>query len=284
MVIFKGIFTEEYNCEITLEELEIFYQILLPLYKFSILVQKTNASIMVVYPSILLILNSSLPKLNLDGEYNIFRNQLIATITSKFKLEMESDMYLVAAVLNTSSLHLWYNAEFGKIHFKNGINKLTALFISLFAKSSENKNTEVSSAISSNHSSQAKSDDDMDLFNSLVDVEKVASNIDKTNVVSFQLSLEIDKEVKEFTLILTETSFKKLCTRQFWIKYQLRMPNLYKLFLYFMTISASSAIIERYFSICGVVCKQRSSNISEETIITRSMLKVNMSHLEDLFN
>ena len=108
----------------------------------------------------------------------------------------------------------------------------------------------------------------------------MSTNNDKNDHVSLQLSLEIDKEVTEFSLILSQTNFSKISTRQFWSKYKLSMPNLYKLFLYVLTISASSAIIERYFSICGVVCKQRASNISKETIIMRSMLKVNMAHLE----
>lgn len=166
---------------------------------------------MVIYPSILLILNSSLPKLSLDGVYNVFRNQLIATITSKFKHEMESDMYLVAAVLNTSSLHLWYNAEFGNMHFKKGINKLTAVYLSIFVNQNKTNNGEIISTTSSNQSSQTKSDgeEDIDLFNSLVKVKKTASNIEKQSLVSLQLSNEVDKEVKDFTLILSETKFRK---------------------------------------------------------------------------
>ena len=108
IIVLNGIFNENYKCDISLEELEVFYQILQPLYKFSNLAQKTDASIMVVFPSILLILNSSLPRLNLKDEYNVFRNNLIYCIQSKSERELNSDIYLAAAVLNTGSLHLWY--------------------------------------------------------------------------------------------------------------------------------------------------------------------------------
>ena len=38
----------------------------------------------------------------------------------------------------------------------------------------------------------------------------------------------------------------------------------------------SSAFIERFFSICGVVCTRRATNMKADLIIKRSMLKSNI--------
>ena len=103
-------------------------------------------------------------------------------------------------------------------------------------------NIETPSLPSSNHSSQAKSDNDIDFLDSLIEFEKISKMI-----MFLCNSLEIDKEVTEFSLILSRKNFAKISTRQFWSKYKLTLSNLYKLFFCVLTISAS---------ISGVVCKQ----------------------------
>ena len=49
-----------------------------------------------------------------------------------------------------------------------------------------------------------------------------------------------------------------------------------------LNIPSSSASIERFFSICGVICTQRRGNMDPDTIIKRSMLKVNVTLLEEM--
>lgn len=61
-------------------------------------------------------------------------------------------------------------------------------------------------------------------------------------------------------------------------------PNLFKLYVRFSSIPASSAFIERFFSICGVVCKQRAGNSSDDLLITRSFLKCNIEILNEMNN
>ena len=45
---------------------------------------------------------------------------------------------------------------------------------------------------------------------------------------------------------------------------------------------ASSACIERFFSIFGVICSKRMGNKSEELIIEEAFVKVNLKLLQDM--
>lgn len=69
-------------------------------------------------------------------------------------------------------------------------------------------------------------------------------------------------------------------TGEFWQNNKKILPNLYDLMLMLLNIPPSSAHIERYFSICGVICDQRSTNIKDELIIARSLLKVNIEIID----
>ena len=68
----------------------------------------------------------------------------------------------------------------------------------------------------------------------------------------------------------------------FWIENGNKFPFLRKLALILLNVPASSAFIERYYSICGNVCKKRCGNFSPDTIIYRSMLKANIHLLDGL--
>jgi len=50
-----------------------------------------------------------------------------------------------------------------------------------------------------------------------------------------------------------------------------------------LNIQSSSAFVERFFSICGIICKKRASNMKNKLIIMRSMMKANF-HLLNEFN
>ena len=62
------------------------------------------------------------------------------------------------------------------------------------------------------------------------------------------------------------------------------MPILFKTAMILLNISASSAFIERFFSICGVVCEARRERQSDDMIICRCMLKANIQNLLKLKN
>ena len=95
---------------------------------------------------------------------------------------------------------------------------------------------------------------------------------------------ELDKEIN--FLIKTVGNSANIETvmssADFWIGHMKTMPKLYDLSLVILNIPASSAMLERFFSITGIICDKRRMNMTSDLIIKRCMLKGNMSLLSDL--
>ena len=73
-----------------------------------------------------------------------------------------------------------------------------------------------------------------------------------------------------------------ISTKRFWLRYKSALPNLFKLALKLLNIQASTAFIERFFSICGIICSDKNSNINDKTIVMRSILKANIDTFNEL--
>ena len=95
---------------------------------------------------------------------------------------------------------------------------------------------------------------------------------------------KIENEINDLRKTLLEEMFIKdsTSTVQFWRKYNFKFPHMSKLALLLSTIQSSSAFIERFFSVCGVVCKPRASNMKDDLIISRSILKANIKILDSI--
>jgi len=106
---------------------------------------------------------------------------------------------------------------------------------------------------------------------------------------------ELDKEIKDFSIFLhSEKSLKEITsTKFFWCvsyekinltssKHSSKFVRLRELSRVLLNISSTSAFIERFFSIAGIISKIRSPNMSANLIATRSMLKSNIEILEEL--
>lgn len=95
---------------------------------------------------------------------------------------------------------------------------------------------------------------------------------------------EIENEINDFWKTILEEMLKKdsTSTVQFWRKHSIKFSHMSKQALLLSTIQSSSAFIERFFSVCGVVWKPRASNMKDDLIIKRSMLKVNTKILDSL--
>jgi hypothetical protein len=87
---------------------------------------------------------------------------------------------------------------------------------------------------------------------------------------------EIENEINDFWKTILEEMLKKdsTSTVQFWMKHSIKFPHMSKLALLLSTIQSTSAFIERFFSVCGVVWKPMASNMKDDLIIKRSILKV----------
>jgi hypothetical protein len=68
----------------------------------------------------------------------------------------------------------------------------------------------------------------------------------------------------------------------YWLQNQSKFRKLSELYFLLNSIPASSAYIERFFSISGIVCDQKRMTMEDDLIIHRSMLKAKMKVLDIL--
>ena len=96
-------------------------------------------------------------------------------------------------------------------------------------------------------------------------------------------NFEVKKKLK-FANLLKESNFKQsnFTNKQFWIKFMQRFPHLTQLAIVLTNIPCSSALVERFFSIYGIVCKKQSLAMNDDLIITRCLLKPNIQLLNEL--
>jgi hypothetical protein len=116
-----------------------------------------------------------------------------------------------------------------------------------------------------------------------------ASQEETTEVASkeakfFKKQQEIEKEIISYSDLLSDPKIIKntKSTSEFWKKNRRNFLNLYQLQTILLNIPASSAFIERFFSISGIVSDIKRLAMKDELIIMRSMTKANMSILREL--
>lgn len=61
-----------------------------------------------------------------------------------------------------------------------------------------------------------------------------------------------------------------------------KFPKISSLARVLLNIPVSSAFVERFFSIAGIITKKRSDNMSPKLICARSLLKANVSLLKEM--
>jgi len=105
-----------------------------------------------------------------------------------------------------------------------------------------------------------------------------------TNNFLFLIEKQLEAEIVIFTEFISNSeNLKNLnSSNLFWQKNVLEIPKLGDLYLLLSNIPSTSAYIERFFSIAGLVCDKRRLQMSDDLIECRSMLKANMSQLEEL--
>jgi hypothetical protein len=99
------------------------------------------------------------------------------------------------------------------------------------------------------------------------------------------LLIQVQNEVSIFRKILIDEDMLAedcISTRRFWLKHKSLLPYLFFLTKKLLNIQASSAFVERFFSICGIICSVKNTNMKDDTIIMRSILKANMDTLDAL--
>ena len=92
---------------------------------------------------------------------------------------------------------------------------------------------------------------------------------------------EIDLEIHEYAKELRNINEMKSSTN-YWLQNQSKFRKLSELYFLLNSIPASSAYIERFFSISGIVCDQKRMTMEDDLIIHISMLKAKMKFLDIL--
>ena len=184
-------------------------------------------------------------------------------------------MYQVAALLNTSNLYLWFRMSFSQQCIKTGLTELATVALQ-FGKNRKPE-LETNSMSSSETMSSMNSESDNLLLKMM---SQKREEIHSEGYEWMLKSTEAEKQTLEFITIIRESNLKKLkSTKSFWCEHKTSLPILFELANILLNIPSSSAFVERYFSMCGVVCKQRAGNMDPDLIITRSMLKSNLKLL-----
>ena len=127
----------------------------------------------------------------------------------------------------------------------------------------------------------AKSDSSDYFFGSFSD-EKQDKILNQENLQRESIQIEINAFPVKIRNELSNAN--STTTKLFWQNNALEFPSLREIAIILLNIQSSSAFIERFFSICGVVCTRRATNMKADLIIKRSMLKSNIDILDHLNN
>lgn len=198
--------------------------------------------------------------------------ETILLLRSGINYEIKSDMYSVAALLNVSKLNIWYKRKdclYIRRSASLNLLKIREIFDKTKEDTQHNNNTQ-------DNSNNSDSDDSLAAF--LKD-DNYQENIELDSEVKLT---HIDNEKIEFFNLIEEKNLQTSSTKIFWMKNKIVLPYLKALAENLLNIPSSAAYIERYYSLCGNVCKTKCGNMGKNQIITRSLLKANMKILNDL--
>lgn len=129
----------------------------------------------------------------------------------------------------------------------------------------------------------AKSDASDNGFFNFLDA-KEENSFNPTDAILVRLESQLREEISKFRSMITNIALIKTVnsTRRFWNSYGVEMPILRKLFQICLSIPSSSSFIERFFSICGLVCNQRNGRSDVELIRCRSLMRANVKILQEM--
>ena len=186
---------------------------------------------------------------------------------------MKSEIYAVASMLNISKLKIWYKRP-DCLYIKQASALKLLDVLNVFEKKVEDL-VQVETQ-TKNTSFISDSDDSLAGF---LEDDNIQNNDELLGEVK-QMNLETEKI--EFIRLIDENKMESTSTRKFWLKNKSKFPFLKNLAEILLNIPSSSAFIERYYSLCGIICKQRCGNMTSKQIIERSLLKANIKTINEM--
>jgi hypothetical protein len=168
---------------------------------------------------------------------------------------------------------------FSKKIIDSGLASLKTSFIRLVGFEST---AQLEPTLSSTPLTSKSTDLNANYFFNLCNMNRSDAEIEN-EAENFIFNNELDKEINIFAKILSDDNqiMNIHSSRLFWKKTQ-SLNKLKELAIILSNICSSSAFIERFFSIAGIICESRRMNMKDDLVINRSLLKANMTLLKEL--
>jgi hypothetical protein len=218
-------------------------------------------------------------KMSENINYRTICQRFISSFKYKFHDELESSIYSVAALLNTSKLRFWYDKKFSEENVDIATRELINVAFT-FIKTNINEKVKTKKL---NTKEEAHSDSDQEDDDLIFKFFKDDTHKDKNQTIPNLSSIQILRNEKEnfFNLLSREEETNKT-SKAFWNDNKKKLPNLFKVAQFVLTVPASSAFVEGFFSLWGVC--EKLDYMSDELIAKRSFLKCNLKILNELSN
>ena len=101
-----------------------------------------------------------------------------------------------------------------------------------------------------------------------------------------EFQIKLNDELEKYKLLLYAKGKSIInttkSTSSFWREKSEKLPMLAKLAEILLNINSSSASVERYFSICGLVQNKRACNSDTQFFISKCVLRANLNILTEL--
>ena len=290
-----GFFDSSYQCPIARQEIEKYLQILKPCYLFSLFVQRSDSTISQLIPLLGIVL-SELQSFALEHEDSEFRSDLMANIKFKFKEEIKMPIYYVAALLDVAYYKAWSRMVFADSLIKKAIESIDEVFKNLILPLEISKQAEIRNKTNQQPTTNHQEGQNAGVSQFLMIASSGAAYLaNKPNQLTEQsIFLKLSEEKREFLKYLqtindedpytfiSQSISQPVVSSEYWFRKKTELPYLYSLASCLFSIPISSAFIERFFSITGVISTQRRCNMATESLCDRSLLRSNSNFLEDL--
>lgn len=216
-------------------------------------------------------------------------------IRLNFTIALFSHLCKVASIMKISSLHLWVGRPYSRGFRTKALECMLDVSVQFLFEGSPSSDDDQAEAAANNLTTadtpvspiattpnSASGSFMRDFFTDLPHNQEQEEQNNEYKL--FLLKEKIKKEVEYYTLKISDPNFKskKLSTKKFWSSHVGSLPNLRKLAIILLNINSSSAFIERFLSICGVICNQRNGNMKDDIVELRSLLKANIEILRTL--
>jgi len=192
-------------------------------------------------------------------------------------------IFKAASILRVGALKKWIKRSYAEGYLKKGLESLKAVCTEFIFKECQNEQNDHSKDKIGEEKNTISSPNNFDYLDTQFFVSQDESQV-RNESLAYKRDKELEAEIIFFSAILGNKKFTNsdISTIDFWLKHRSDMPKLFDLQIILLNIPASSSFIERFFSLSGIVCDSRRLNLNDELIVMRSLMKANMTILNEM--